>query len=224
MNSRDQLISVLVDDLQVKKTKGSLLGSAMVWWLLSWFYIIAVIFLSGPVRAVNQWDVIVHSHQFQIESLVGLIASLLVTIIAWYGSTPGALTKRLIYLTVVFVAVWLGFYLVGFFEPALEPSMHGKREHCYLDVFIYSLPPTIIASICIARRYPIKKVSTGFALGLASGMMPALFMQFACMYEAKHIFTHHILPTPFAGLIGIFVLLMIDRIKKEKSKEAGTYL
>ena len=32
------------------------------------------------------------------------------------------------------------------------------------------------------------------SLGLAAGMLPALYMQLACMYEPLHILTLHILP------------------------------
>ena len=39
------------------------------------------------------------------------------------------------------------------------------------------------------------------ALGLAAGMLPALYMQIACMYLPAHILQFHILP----GLMVVFV-------------------
>jgi hypothetical protein len=32
------------------------------------------------------------------------------------------------------------------------------------------------------------------SIGLAAGMLPALYMQLACMYEPSHILGYHILP------------------------------
>ncbi|MFT6388728.1 MAG: hypothetical protein ACJAUP_002111 [Cellvibrionaceae bacterium] len=215
MNSRDQLISSLVGDLTIKKHSFPVIWVAILWWLLSWVYVVTATFLMGPIRLLHQYEGVLHAHQFQIESLIGLVASLFISIIAWYGSTPGALSRRYVYLAFTFVAVWLAFYVVGFFEPALEPSMVGKRDHCYLEAFIYSLPPTVVACFYIVRRYPINKIQTGFLVGLAGGIIPALFMQFSCMYESEHIFTYHIVPAIFAGVIGVVVLYIFNFINEK---------
>ncbi|MGH1438770.1 MAG: NrsF family protein [Cellvibrionaceae bacterium] len=220
MSSRDQLIASLVDDLKVKRNRLPVVWVAISWWLLSWLYVVVATWLMGPIRALHEQYAFapyvnnVHTHQFHFESLIGLVASLLIAIVAWYGSTPAALTKRAVYIAFAFVAVWLAFYVVGFFEPALEPSMIGKREHCYFEAFLYSMPPTLLACFYMLRRYPINKIKTGFLIGLAGGMMPALFMQFACMYEPGHIFTHHIIPALFTGFIGAFILYVGGLIKK----------
>lgn len=215
MNSRDQLISSLVGELTIKGSRWPIIWVAILWWLLSWAYVASATFLMGPVRIVYQHEGLSHAHQFQLETLLGLVASLLVTIIAWYGSTPGALTKRMIYIAFAFVAVWLAFYVLGFFDSAIEPSMAGKREHCYLEAFIYSFPPTAVACFYMIRRYPVNKAQTGFFIGLAGGMIPALFMQFACMYEAGHILTHHIIPVIFSGVMGVIILWLFHFIKEK---------
>jgi len=213
MNSRDQLIASLVDDLTTKKSRWPVVWIAIIWWLVSWVYVVFITWLMGPVRMLHQHENTLHAHQFHIESLLGLVASLLIAILAWYGSTPAALTKRITYSAFTIVAVWLAFYIVGFFEPALEPSMIGKREHCYWEVFVYSLPPTLISCHYVLCRYPINTIQTGFYIGLASGMIPALFMQFACMYDPLHTFTHHLIPTVFAGLMGAAILYFWGLVK-----------
>jgi len=221
MSSRDQLIASLVDDLTIKKNRWPVVWVATVWWLLSWLYVVTATWLMGPIRVLHEQYALapylsdVHAHQFHFESLIGLAASLFITIIAWYGSTPAALTKRAICIAFVFLTAWLAFYVVGFFDPAIEPSMVGKREHCYFEAFLYSMPPTLVACFYMLRRYPINKIKTGFLIGLASGVMPALFMQFACMYEPMHIFTYHIVPALFAGLLGAFILYVGGLIKKQ---------
>jgi hypothetical protein len=59
---------------------------------------------------------------------------------------------------------------------------------------IYSAPP-ILAALFIARRlYPLHYRRTAMLLALAAGMIPALFMQIACMYDPSHILLLHVLP------------------------------
>lgn len=206
MNSRNQLITSLVDDLSVKKYRIPVMVMALIWWFLSWVYVVIATSLLGEIRVIHDHETVLHSHQFLLESLIGLVASLLIAVVAWYGSIPAALTKRLVFIAFAFVATWLSFYVVGFFEPALTPSMQGKREYCYLEAFIYSMPPIMVACYYLLRRYPINTAQTGFFIGLAGGIMPALFMQFSCMYEPAHIFTHHIIPAGIVSMIGAIVL------------------
>ena len=53
----------------------------------------------------------------------------------------------------------------------------------------------ILAALFIARRlYPLHYRRTAMLLALAAGMIPALFMQIACMYDPSHILLLHVLP------------------------------
>ena len=79
--------------------------------------------------------------------------------------------------------------------------MLGKREHCVWETFIYALPPMLLAFVLTRRLYPLQPVQTAMYFSLAAGMMPALYMQIACMYAPDHILKFHILP----GLIVVFV-------------------
>ncbi|MGH1487229.1 MAG: NrsF family protein [Cellvibrionaceae bacterium] len=209
MANREQLISSLVDDLSVKPKKQlPIFAVALLWWLASWLYVVIATLVMGPLRATASHE-IADVHHFQIESLVGLIASFLIALAAWYGSVPGALTRRLLTVGLVTAVAWVSFYIVGLSEPAIEPAMHGKREYCYLEAFVYSFPPTAVACYFITKRYPLKLLQTGLMAGLAAGIMPALFMQFACMYDPEHILTHHILPGIANAGIGTLVLFII---------------
>lgn len=208
MKDREQLIADLVSDLKPKPKQLSLLQLALIWWLLSWVYVVIATLLMGPLRPTAH-EQLAHSHHFQIETLFGVVATLLVAIGAWYGAAPGALTKGFLRLGVLVSVVWVGFYVtsyLGLSPPAVEPSMLGKREYCYIEAFLYSVPPTAVACYFIAKRLPLRSLQTGLLIGLAAGMMPALFMQFACMYEPQHILTHHILPGIANGAVGLLLL------------------
>ena len=49
------------------------------------------------------------------------------------------------------------------------------------------------------------------SLGLAAGMLPALYMQLACMYEPTHILSMHILPGLLMVLAGAAIALLWRR-------------
>ena len=153
----------------------------------------------GPLRdgSHEHWH-----HHFQFESLLGLAASFLIMLVAWFSVVPGLLSRRLLRISLVALFSWLLLYVLGLYEPALEPSMHGKREHCYFESFLYSVPPLLLAFFLMSRRFALQQWRSGLLMGLAAGVMPALFMQFACMYDPLHILQLHILPAFICGLLG----------------------
>jgi hypothetical protein len=76
----------------------------------------------------------------------------------------------------------------------MEPSEAGKRSFCYLETMVYSIPPILVAVFLARRLYPLNYTRTAMSLALTAGMIPALFMQIACMYVPAHILQFHILP------------------------------
>ena len=61
----------------------------------------------------------------------------------------------------------------------------------------------------LARRlYPLRYLRTAMTVGLAAGMLPALYMQMACMYEPSHILGLHLLPGLSMALIGGVIALL----------------
>lgn len=216
MKDRDKLIDSFVSELAAKPRQFPVLCVALLWWLLSWAYVVFATHLMGPLRDTVHHQLL-HAHQFQLETAVGFVASLLVALAAWYGSTPGLLTRRLLLIGAVASLVWILFYVFGLFAPALEPSMHGKREHCYYEAFIYSVPPTLVACFLVAKRYPLKPRQTGLLIGLAAGMIPALYMQLSCMYIPIHILKAHILPGLLNGIVGLLLYPLIAQFIARRS-------
>ncbi|MFT4517997.1 MAG: hypothetical protein ACI9JM_000374 [Halioglobus sp.] len=60
----------------------------------------------------------------------------------------------------------------------------------------------VVGSLLTRRLYPLQAVPTGLACGLAAGMLPALYMQIACMYVPEHIMKFHILPGLLMMVLG----------------------
>ncbi len=216
MSSRDELIARLSDNLQPALPGMSITLKSIIWWLLSWVYVVTMTLVMGPLRP-GVLIQLATSPQFLIESLIGLLLSLSLTVAAWQTATPGALSRRWAYLSLTLAVLWLSNYLVGFIQPALEPSMSGKREHCYFETLLYTLPPSLVACTIVARKLlPLKSLRTGLLIGLAAGTMPALFMQFACMYEIRHILERHLLPGVLTALIPMLVLPLLLIFLKRK--------
>ena len=92
-------------------------------------------------------------------------------------------------------------FLVGLASPALEPSMLGKRPMCFVETLIYSVPPLLALWFIQRRLYPLRPVASAMLAGLSSGLIPAVYMQFACMYEPLHILAFHIGPGLGVALI-----------------------
>jgi hypothetical protein len=203
MNRQEQLIAKLTAGLTPVKPAPPPLRVAGLWWLGSWLFVIVVTLLTGPLRPGAFVQVVTHA-QFAAESLVGLLAAALIAAWAFESSIPGTRRSGLLHIGLIAGALWLIAYVVGLEYPALEPSMAGKRADCVLQTLLFAGPP-VVAGIWLTHRYylPLAPLRSTALVGLAGAMLPALFMQFACMYDPAHILSYHILPIPGVVLIGV---------------------
>ena len=202
---REQLISELSNDLTVSGRAGST-ADMTAWWLLFNFIIAALlIHATGPFRAGSLQQAEAHP-QFLIESLTGALAIIVLSMSAFRSGIPSGLVRlKKLFPVLALLIVWLGFYVVGIWSPALEPSTLGARTSpCYLETVIYGLPSLLLGLYTIGRLWPLNGGWTGLLIGLAAGTTTALYMQFACMYEPVHIITHHLIPGLLLGMIGYF--------------------
>jgi len=207
MNNHDSLIANLSRNLAPVPPPPNINKLAMLWFCLSAFFVVVLIHLMGPVRP-GAFLQLVEKPRFLLESLLGLAAILWVCQSAFRGAIPAALTSRFYAFGIMLMILWLAQYLTGLVSPALEPSMLGERDHCFLETVIYSLPLILSGLLLVRRLYPLRPIRTAMSLSLAAGMLPALYMQLACMYEPSHILTHHILPgllmVPVGATIAMF--------------------
>ncbi|MBT8048465.1 MAG: DUF1109 family protein [Xanthomonadales bacterium] len=194
------LISDLSTDLAPVKALPGINKLGMSWFLLSAIYVVVVTRIIGPIRpgALTQ---LATEPRFLLETMLGVAAILWVSLLAFRSSVPAALSKPFAVTGAVLMMLWLTQYVLGFFSPALEPSTLGARHHCHFETMVYALPVILAGLYYVRRRYPLRPVLTAMSIGLAAGMLPALYMQIACMYEPSHILAFHILP----GLLMVIV-------------------
>jgi hypothetical protein len=201
---RRQLIAQLATDLQPVRTPPSPLRMALLWWLVSWAFVVVVTLLFAPARE-GGWSQLLTHGRFLAESLLGLIAALVIALFAFTDSVPGLARRAAFSVGLVLVVIWISSYVIGLEYPTLPISMQGKRADCFPETLLYSLLPATVGIWLCLRYYPLAPLRTAVLMTLSASMMPALFMQLACMYDAAHILSHHILPIPL--LIGAVIAL-----------------
>lgn len=193
MTDHDDLIANLSTDLPAVKPVANIGVLAAAWLVVSALWVIGVTHFFGPLRptAIAQLG---SEPRFLLEVVTGVAAIGWISLLAFRAAIPGALSRRFAMVGAVLMALWWGSYLVGLVNPALEPSMLGKRPHCFVETLVYAVPPILLGLFMLRRLYPLRPVRTAMAVSLAAGMLPALYMQLACMYSPAHILLFHMLP------------------------------
>ena len=211
MSKHDKTIDALVEDLAPVAVAPRPEGLAMLWLLVSLAWVVGVATVSGPVRPGALQQLVEHP-RFLAEMAFGLIGITAVIFGVLRSATPGAAVRSLAWLAVVALGLWFSNFLLGFAAPTLDSGMLGKRDHCFSETLLYAVPPFVVGAVLLRRLYPLRPVASLVGAGLASGLLPAWFMQLACMYDAAHILAHHVLPglllVPLAGVVA----LMLQRL------------
>lgn len=211
MSRREELLDSLVADLAPVKPAPDVRLLACLWLLCSALCVVAVTHLVGPIRptALAQLQ---DSPRFLAEMLVGGLAAAGLALATFRAAVPGGAGRVLVACASLPGALWVGGLLVGLVHPALEPSMLGKRDLCFLESFVYALPPLVVALYWQLRLFPLRPGHSAVLAGLAAGALPALYMQIACMYVPAHILLFHVGPGVAVGLAAPLFLRLLSRI------------
>ncbi|MEL7538248.1 MAG: NrsF family protein [Pseudomonadota bacterium] len=197
----NERISSLVDELEPVRPVNTARTAA-----LSWIFALGAtavcMLLVAPFRTgfVEQ---LLSTPRFALETVVGLVVGILFVRAAFELAVPDRRSQRLyVTLAAVLGAFWLALFAFAFIEPALPPSMAGKRHECYYEAMAISLPMTVIAIFMLRRMYVLNGLRTGLFAGIAAGVLPAFLMQLACMHEPWHTITHHVAPIGVSAVAG----------------------
>jgi hypothetical protein len=220
MSSRDELLESLVTNLAPVKRAPDVRLLAAVWLLLSTACVVLFTHALGPVRPTAFAQLQAHP-RFLAEMITGVITIVALGLLAFRAAIPGAVRAPLKWLVLVAGGLWVAGIAVGLVAPALEPSMLGKRDHCYLETLVYALPPLLAVLYWQGRLYPLSASRSAIVAGLAAGSLPALYIQIACMYAPSHILLYHIGPGAAVGLLAPLLLLGY-RWYRASRESAGT--
>jgi len=208
-NDHKTLITTLVDDLKVVKKPAGFIMPFQVWLVMAVLCSAGLAWLTGPYRS-SALSPLSESMHFLIESVVGVLAIGVLAFMAFRSAIPSGTSKfkqRVLPISLLFV--WVAFYVYGLADPALEASMEGKRDHCYLETMLFAALPLLAALFWARGLWPTNKMQTGLLFGLASGGMAAMVMQFACMYDPMHALFFHVLPGLVMGGVGVLLAKVI---------------
>jgi hypothetical protein len=197
----DKLIAALSTGLQPVRPPPSVAIMALIWLAASVGFIIGITAWFGPIRATALTQLATEP-RFLLETALGAVAIAFTALMAFRTAVPGAATRRAVLIGIGLILLWLANYLLGLAYPALEPSMLGKRDHCFVETLLFAAPPACLALLLSRRFYPLRPVYSTSLFCLAAAMLPALYMQIACMYVPAHILQMHILPGLLVTLAG----------------------
>ena len=214
--ARPQLIDLLVRDLEPVRPAPSWQSATGGWLAASWLIVGTLILATGSLHA----DVLARLIE---QPLVG--AGVILGILTGVGAiaaglelaVPGAPPAgRLLAVPGLLLAAWLGVLLIdlshGHGSGALEQMSNAPhRLLCPMQTLLFALPPLAIALVQLDRRVPVASPLAGAVVGLAAGLVPAVWMQLACIADPLHTLTHHLSPVlllaPLGALTGAIAQL-----------------
>ncbi|NOX50507.1 MAG: DUF1109 domain-containing protein [Gammaproteobacteria bacterium] len=192
-NSQRQLIRDLVADLQPSPQRIGFQALSVIWIAMAIIIVTVAMLALGPIRpgAVDQ---LLNHPQFTLEMLFGVTSVACFTFSGFSQSIPGTQSRTITRWAWGMCALWVATIVLGFQFPWAEASMLGKREHCTVEAYFYFVPTVVMALWLQQRRFPLYATRAAISAGMAAGLIPAIGMQLACMYEPGHILEFHVAP------------------------------
>lgn len=212
----DSLITQLGDNLTPVKRLLQVRFWVPCWVLLSTAYVILMTLYLGSFRP-GAWGQLLTAPRFALELSLGALAMLSATLVCLNSSIPGGLKTWMLWLQRGALMLWLAVFSSAFLNPPLAVSMLGKRDGCIWESFLLSAPPLLFLLLLTYRRYPMSHTSTAFHAALAAGLIPALTMQLACMYDPLHALKFHLLPVAYLAMATIVISLAWRSIRRLRS-------
>jgi hypothetical protein len=208
---RSSLIQQLAENLPPVKPPRAVWESTALWLLISWAIVMALSLTTGPLRPGAFAQLLDHP-RYALEAALGFALTVAAIYAALALAVPGSgpLRGRLAP-ALTLTVLWVGAFGYGIIDPAVEPSMLGKREHCTLETFAYSIAPLLVGIAALRGRAAFLRVWAGALAGAAGAAIPALMMQFACMYDPAHILWNHLAPIGAMALVGAMLGALLLR-------------
>jgi hypothetical protein len=204
-DTRDALIASLAADAQPVERPGRTGRMALAWLAAAAVLAIAGLLLHAPAT-VFRGPLLLTSPQFLLESALGAAALICAGMAAFRAGIPAPPSRRAVWLPLLPLLAWLALHVAELWFPTFEASMAGKRAHCWLEVLVVGVPGLVLGGYLVRRRlWPLRARRTGALLGLASGAIPALAMQFICIHEPQHILAFHLAPMAVLGMVGAMI-------------------
>ncbi len=200
----EELIATLTADLEPVAPAAPLGPTLLRWLLVSVLYVVGLTASLGPFRP-GAFAELIGTPRYGLELLMGVGAFVAFARVALAEAVPGIDVRWWRRAGWILLLGWLSQFVVGFSWPVLEPTMLGKRHYCAWEAYLYSVPPLLYLVHLQRQRYALRPERAVFHGALAAGLLPALIMQLACMYEPSHVLIFHVLPVAGLGAAATLV-------------------
>ena len=165
------------------------------------------------------WAQLNEHWRFSAEIISGVVLTLSTFYIVFASSIPGEKGNRGVKLTcLASFFVFAGSLGIGFGMASPESSKLGARPFCELEVLIYGGQSMGGLFYLIRNGIIVSYSSKNVMLGFSAGLISALIMQLACMYDPWHGLLFHFIPALLLGALG---WLLSDRIKSFMDRKAN---
>lgn len=165
------------------------------------------------------WGQLDQHWRFTAEITSGALLTLSTFYIVFASCIPGEKVNRGVTLAcLVSFFIFAGLLITGFWMPSPEASAMGARPFCELEVLIYGGLSMGGLFYLIRNGIIVSYSLKNLLLGFSAGMISALLMQLACMYDPWHGLLFHFVPALLLGALGWF---LSDKIKSYMDKKSN---
>jgi hypothetical protein len=198
-SGRPDFVDALVADLRAVDPAPSLVRALSAWVCVALLWTVIGILVLGGLRATALTDL--RTPRLAAELTLGAAAGIALARAALEAGVPGSPRRRLLAPVLLFGGLWLAVALGALPLPGPDASMVGKRAHCFLEGLALAVLPGLVGLQSIRRRSLVAEPLTGGLIGLAAGMLPALAMTLACLYDPGHALRFHFTPMLVAAAV-----------------------
>jgi hypothetical protein len=199
--SRPAFIDTLVADLRPVRAPWPLPRIVVLWSLIASTWVISGLALTGPVRTSALADF--GFLRLQLEVAIAALAILTAFCGGLELGVPGADgARRTCALALGLFGAWVAILLSGEWLSGPPLSMLGKRPHCLIEGLGLALGPIALGLWFLRGRLVRGHAAAGALVGAAAAALPAVGMQFGCMYVPEHALRFHLSPVLIFAVIG----------------------
>ncbi len=209
--NKDDLINQLTQDLQPVKVQMLPWQRTLVWFPLLLAAVAGISWMLDDYRPGFLSQLTEHL-RFQIEMATALVVSAVALYATFSGFVPGQyISKPVKWLFGIAVTLLIVSLIWSFFDATPPASREGLRPFCELEALAYGIIALIILLFINRKGLPEINAQKRFIYGFSVGLIPALIMQIACMYEPAHAVFFHYIPGLIVAGLGILLSPRIFR-------------
>jgi len=170
----------------------------------------------------NFWEQLTRFPRLDFELVTGAAWVLVLFYSIFVSNIPGEkISPAVKTLNIVLSSLFAGSVITGFFMESPEASRLGSRSLCDVEVLIYGGGALAGFLFLLQRGIIVSDRWDRWRVGWAAGLVSALTMQLACMYDPLHGLLFHFGPAFILALLGGYA---IQFMKKHTDKKARAFI